>query len=225
MSRAVMSWTGGKDSSLAYYEAEKLGYKIDYLVTFVWDHDPLLAHPLPFINLQSQALDVPHLVVEVSEPFASDYERAIALLKEQRGIGTIITGDICEVAGHNSNWMVDRAAPSSVEVIRPLWHRDRIQILNKILELGFKVVFSCVKKPWFTEDWLGKELSRDMITRLVEMNERSGIDICGEQGEYHTLVLNGPQFKKGIQIEYSTCAENSLLYLALEKLTLEERKA
>jgi diphthine-ammonia ligase len=226
VSNVAMSWTGGKDSSLAFYEAELLGYKINCLVTFASDQATFVAHPLDFIGLQAHALERPHYRIDVREPFDRGYESAISSLKEQHGIDTLVTGDIGEVTGHDPNWMVERAAHCNVEVIRPLWHNDRIELLNRLLELRFKVAFSCVKRPWFTDEWLGKELSKSRIQQLVQISQRTGLDICGEQGEYHTLALDGPQFKKRVRIEsYSKREENSIMYLALESLRLEEKKS
>lgn len=224
MPNAAVSWTGGKDSSLAFYEAKKLGYEIDSLVTFDWSQDLFLAHPLDLINLQAQALGCPHYRIKVIEPFDRSYEHAISSLKKQHGIDTLVTGDIGEVAGHDPNWIVDRAAHSKVDVIRPLWHNDKIELLNRLLSLNFKVVFSCVKRPWFTEDWLGNELSRSTLEQLIELSQRTGLDLCGEQGEYHTIALDGPQFKRRVRFEScSKHANDSVMYLVLEGLRLEEK--
>ncbi len=145
-------------------------------------------------------------------------------MKEQHGIDTLVTGDIGEVVGHDPDWIVERAARCNVEVIRPLWHKNRIELLNRLLELKFKVVFSCVKRPWFTDEWLGTELSTSTVRELVEICQRTGLDICGEQGEYHTLVVDGPQFRKSIQIEsYSKHEEGSVMYIALKNLKLTEK--
>ena len=225
MSNVAVSWTGGKDSSLALHVAEeKLGCKVCCLVTFVPVQGGLVAHPLDFIGLQAQVLGVPHYVFDVDEPFDRSYEGAIASLRERQGIDTLVTGDIGEVAGHDPNWMVERGARSGVDVLRPLWHRERLDLLRELLALRFKAIFSCVKSPWFTDEWLGLELSQDLVERLRQMSERTGLDICGEQGEYHTLIVDGPEFKKRIQIEsYSKRVEGSVMYMALENLRLSEK--
>jgi uncharacterized protein (TIGR00290 family) len=162
--------------------------------------------------------------MEITEPFDRGFEKAISSLNEQYGIDTLVTGDIGEVADHDPNWIVERAERCGVKVIRPLWNKNRIQLLNRVLELGFRVVFSCVKRPWLTEEWLGTELSTSRVQQLVEISNTNGLDICGEQGEYHTLTLDGPQFKKKIRIEtFSKRSDNSLMYLALGSLRLEEK--
>jgi diphthine-ammonia ligase len=223
MSRIAVSWTGGKDSTLALYEAETLGGVIDCLVTFAPSQESLLVHPLGFMALQAQALDLPHYVFGVEEPFDLSYENAIISVKEKRGISTLVTGDIGEVAGHDPEWMTDRCARCGINLIKPLWHRDRAELLKRLLSLKFKVVFSCVKRPWFTDEWLGLELSPSSVERLIEISRRTGLDICGEQGEYHTLVLDGPRFKKRIRIgSYSKHVMDSIMYIALENLQLED---
>jgi len=226
MSYAAVSWTGGKDSSLALYEAEVSGCKVNCLVTFAPPQERFLAHPIALMRSQALALGLPHYVVNVEEPFERGYENAISSLKEQRGIDLLVTGDISEVADHASNWMVDRCKRCSVDVLMPLWHRDRLDLLNVLLSLGFKVIFSCVKRPWFTEEWLGLELSHGSLERLCELSQRTGLDICGEQGEYHTWVLDGPRFRKSIRVaSFSKHVENSVMYILPESLGLVEKGA
>jgi len=176
------------------------------------------------MSLQAQALGLPHYVIAVEEPFERGYENAISSLKEERGIDALVTGDIGEIAGHDPNWMVDRGARCGVDVHRPLWHQDRLKLLNRLLSLRFKTLFSCVKRPWFTEEWLGLELSRSLIERLCELSKSTGLDICGEQGEYHTLVLDAPRFSKSIRmVSYSKHTDDSVMYISPEKLRLEDK--
>jgi diphthamide synthase (EF-2-diphthine--ammonia ligase) len=86
------------------------------------------------------------------------------------------------------------------------------------------VVFSCVKKPWFKEEWLGSELSSSLLEHLRELSERTGLDVCGEQGEYHTLVLDMPRFRKSIEIvSYSKHVEDSIMYISIENLQLVDK--
>jgi len=224
MSGVAVSWTGGKDSSLTLYEIEESGAQVNCLVTFVPKGDRMLAHPMSFIKLQSQALGIPHRAIPVEEPFDVSYENAIASLKEEHGIDTLATGDIAEVAEHDPNWIVDRAKRCGVDVVRPLWHQDRLNLLNRLFTLKFKVIFSCVKSPWFTDDWLGMELSPTLIQKLSELSERTGLDICGEQGEYHTLTFDGPNFKKSIQIDsHSKHIDGRAMYVVFSGLRLAEK--
>jgi len=224
MSSVTVSWTGGKDSSLALHEAEISDCRINCLLTFAPRQERFLAHPLAFMRLQAQALGLPHHVIVVEEPFERSYEDAISSLKEEHGIDALVTGDIGEVAGHDPNWMGDRGARCGVDVLRPLWHQDKLELLNRLLLLRFKILFSCVKRPWLTDDWLGLELSRGSIERLCELGNRTGLDICGEQGEYHTLVLDGPRFKKSItMLSYSKHVDDSVMYISPENIRLTDK--
>jgi diphthine-ammonia ligase len=224
MPSVAVSWTGGKDSSLALYETEMSGYRINCLVTFAPSQERFLAHPIAFMRLQAQALDLPHHVITVEEPYERGYENAISSLKDECGINALVTGDISEIAGHPTNWMADRSVRCGIDLLRPLWHRDRLELLNRLLSLRFKILFSCVKRPWFTEEWLGLELSQDSIERLCELSERTGLDMCGEQGEYHTLVLDGPRFKKSIKMHsFSKHVDDSTMYISSEDIQLADK--
>jgi len=220
----AVSWTGGKDSALALYETETLGCTVNCLVTFAPSQPRFLAHPLAFMRLQAEALGLPHYVLTVRPPFERGYENAISSLKDEHGVGALVTGDIGDIAGQYSSWMADRCARCGVDLLRPLWHRDGLELLNQLLSLRFKIVFSCVKRPWFTEDWIGQELSQTLIERLSELSKETGLDVCGERGEYHTLVLDGPQFKKSIKMTaYSKHVKDSTMYISPENSQLVEK--
>ena len=218
MSNVAVSWTGGKDSSLALYEAEMSGCRINCLLTFAPSQERFLAHPLAIMRLQARALGLSHHVVVVEEPYERSYENAISSVREEYGIDALVTGDIGEVAGMDPNWMGDRCARCGLDILRPLWHQDRLKLLNRLLQLRFKVLFSCVKRPWFTDEWLGLELSRSSIERLCELSKRTGLDLCGEHGEYHTWALEGPRFKTSITMtSFSKHTEDSVMCISPEK--------
>ena len=114
---------------------------------------------------------------------------------------------------------------SGVEVIMPLWGRDRNELLVKLIANKFAPVFSCVKQPWLTADWLAKELNQPVLKQLHEINLLNGMDLCGERGEYHTLVVDGPLFRERLSIEVSTKrAKDTMFYLDIEKVSLIAKK-
>lgn len=222
----ALSWTGGKDSVLALHETKAIGVMVNCLVTFAPRQPRFLAHPLAFMRLQSEALGLPHYVLTVEPPFERGYENAISFLKTEHGVGALVTGDISESAGRYVNWMMDRCVRCGVDLFAPLWQRDRLELLHRLLSFRSKAVFSCVKRPWFTEDWLGQELTWAVIERLHELSKETGLDICGENGEYHTLVLDGAQFNKSIKIAaYSKHVRDSIMYISLENYELMEKSA
>jgi|SRR6185312_4947247 len=208
--RAVVLWTGGKDCNLALHEAKIAGYNIVALVTFMMGDGKFKAHPIDVMKLQAKVLGIPHITVPVAEPYTESYENAIQKLKEEHSIDTVVTGDIAEIHG-NFNWITERSKPSGVKAYLPLWHLDRSQVLQSILSLGFNVIFSCVKEPWFTAEWLGKRLNENTVEQLRIIHN---LDLCGEQGEYHTLVLNGPGYDSEIEIDsFDTRKENEIFYM------------
>jgi diphthine-ammonia ligase len=209
-SKSAVLWTGGKDCNLALHNAKQGGHNIASLVTFMMGDGNFKAHSLDVMKLQAEALGIPHLRIPVDEPYKESYEDAISKLKEEQGIDTLITGDIAEIHG-NTNWITERSKPAGLNVLLPLWHLDRIQILQRLFSLNFKVILSCVKEPWFDIDWLGKELNEKTLEAFRAIDN---LDLCGEQGEYHTLVLDGPGYKSAISIEsFTPCKENEIMYM------------
>jgi uncharacterized protein (TIGR00290 family) len=218
--RAVVLWTGGKDCNLALHEARKAGYEIICLITFAMGDANFRAHPLHFMKQQAHALNIPHVVISVNEPYKESYENAIAEIKKKYAIETIVTGDIAEIHG-NTNWITDRSKPSGINVFLPLWHLEREQILNKLFDLNFKILFSCVKEPWFTTSWLSRELNAESLKELNSIHKLKGLDICGEQGEYHTLVLDSPEYHSELFIDsYTEQRAKEIMYMDIGNVSM-----
>ena len=216
---AAVLWTGGKDSSLALHEAHKIGMHIRCLVTFVPRNPVFLAHPLPFIEQQALAIGLRHIQLCVTEPLEESYDAAIRSLQID-GIDTLVTGDIAEVAGH-SNWIGECSQRLGIRLARPLWGHERADLLEQMLALRFRVVFSCVKTLWIAESWLGRELDGDSVAELHALRQRTGLDLCGENGEYHTLVTDAPLFQKRVRIvKWTRQSEASLAYMLIRQTEL-----
>ncbi|WP_157953595.1 Dph6-related ATP pyrophosphatase [Zobellella maritima] len=222
MQNAAILWTGGKDSAMALYEAEREGYHIRCLVTFAPPEPRFLAHPLALIRMQARALGLPHHVLTIRAPFEQGYEAGLRRLKEEMGIDCVVTGDIAAVNG-SPNWIRERSRPVGMAVYTPLWGRDRHRLLQQLVELGFKVRFSCVDTRWLDAGWVGRELNKAAIAELRILGGLGELDLCGEQGEYHTMVVDGPGFAQGIDIlAYSRCSADPLAYMDIHELALKE---
>jgi diphthine-ammonia ligase len=220
MQSSAVLWTGGKDCSLALYEARRDGYEVDCLVTFAPLNPKFLAHPPGFIKMQAQALLLPHYIVSLSEPFEKSYEDALCKLRNEMGINTVITGDIAEVGG-SPNWIRERSRPVGMNVHTPLWGCDRLALLQQQLATGFQVIFSCVNTRWLEAGWVGRELDDAAIADLRCVRDRTGLDLCGEEGEYHTLVTDGPSFTRPIRIRsHSKRTQDFLAYMEIHALEL-----
>jgi len=215
--KVAVLWSGGKESYLAYHKAMTQGYKITCLVTFVGNR-PFLCHPLPLISLQAKALGVPHYRIKVKKPYKRGYREAISTLIETNRIKGIVTGDISFTDSIHGNWIEEVCEGLDLHVIKPLWGLDLGRILNEVVSQKCKAIFICVRKPWFDEGWLGRKLDRDSLKRLKALSDEYGINLCGEKGEYHTMVIDSPMFKETIQIlEFSKEKEGDLLFMKISK--------
>jgi uncharacterized protein (TIGR00290 family) len=213
--RAALLWTGGKDSCLALHESLQAGHDVVSLITFAPKNPNFLAHPLALIKLQAEALQIPHCVFEINEPIKESYIEALSTLQHEYALDAVVTGDIDTVAGH-PNWIQECCSSLRLEVVTPLWGRDRESLLRKVLDLGFEVIFSYVKKPWLADDWVGRTLNSQTLSELQEVSRTTGMDLCGEEGEYHTLVLNAPLFRQPISLQNcKKVVSDSVSYLEL----------
>jgi diphthine-ammonia ligase len=195
---AAVLWTGGKDCSLALHEARAAGLDVRALVTFTPREPDFLAHPLPVLEAQARAAGLPHQRLVIDEPFRDGYERALRTLRDE-GVAALVTGDIAEVAGH-PNWVRECAEPLGLRVETPLWGRERPALLARLLELRFHVVVSCVDTRRLPAEWVGRTLDAAAVAELHALHTSHGVDPCGENGEYHSLVLQAPFFERRVDL-------------------------
>ena len=213
MKKAAVLWTGGKDSALAFQVSLNL-YDIRRFVCFVpADNRRFYAHPTELMELQAQKIGIPIEFVPIAEPYKLSYQRQIEMLRDH-GIEALITGDISTVDGM-PNW-IEEVAAGLVEVHKPLWELDRHAILDTLISNDFKVVCSLAYKKHFQPTIAGRYLDAELISELKQLP----IDTCGEQGEYHTWVLDAPFFKEPLQLEGTRVVETAAYcYLTYECIT------
>lgn len=194
MTKAAVLWTGGKDSALTLHLSLNL-YDIRSLICFVpADKRQFYAHPTQLMTLQAQKIGIPIDFVEISAPYKASYRRQIEMIRDC-GIEVLITGDISTVGGM-PNW-IDEVAAGLVGVEKPLWELDRLAILDTLVSNQFEVICSLSYKRHFQTTITGRYLDLELISELKQLP----IDPCGEQGEYHTWVLDAPFFKTPVQLE------------------------
>jgi uncharacterized protein (TIGR00290 family) len=175
------------------------------------------------MSQQSEALGIPHVTLKVEEPYRETYRSAISRLIRTEAIRGIVTGDIRELPDHE-RWIESVCEGLDVEVIMPLWNAESSEVLDAVVAQGFKPVFTCVRQPWFNEEWLGRELDSKCVEELNALHDTFKIDPCGENGEYHTMVLDGPMFKQSIKIdEFTKEMKNSLLSLKVDRCSLQSK--
>lgn len=218
--KAIVLWSGGKDCNLALQLAKNKGYDITALVTFYSKSTEFRAHPKEWMDLQSKSLGITHIMLEIGEPFAENYELQLQKLKDQLGISVAVSGDISEVHG-SSNWITERTQAIGMKAFLPLWHKNRTEVMELLLQLNFEVVLTMVKKPWLDKQFAGKRMDRKLIEELKVLGEENGLDLCGEQGEYHTMVLNGPGYRSPISLNtFSIIQHEEMVHLSGTDLSL-----
>lgn len=205
--KVAISWSGGIESALSCYKVMKQGHEIKYLVAFIAETWPSVCHPPEIMELQSKALGIPLLKLEVKQPYEQSYHEAIKKLVEM-GIEGIVTGDIYIVDEFHGNWMEKVTKGLDIKVLMPLWQQDTTKVLEEEVSSGFRSVFTCMSKR-FTKDWLGTQINKETLNKIKEYTKENGIDPCGENGEYHTMTIDGPNFKETIEISKFTKEERA----------------
>lgn len=213
----VASWSGGKDSAMAYYRAVQSGMTPKRLLTmFQEDEEVSKSHALPLNVVQAQAeyLGVPLMIRGAGW---DDYEtKFIDAMDECRadGITHGVFGDI-DLQGH-LEWVQKTCAKSSIVPIHPLWQESRRSILEELLAVGFEAVIVVVNTKMMPAKYVGRKFTRKLMDELEEL----GIDSCGENGEFHTVVIDGPIFSSRIPVKFGEVRENEgyvFLTVALEE--------
>lgn len=194
----ILSFSGGKDSTLALYHALQQGTAIGLIMMLSDEDDRSRSHGVPLSITQQQA-DALNLPIISAKSSWNDYEHHyLELLAHAKSLGAelLITGDI-DVPEHAS-WHEKIAEKADLSLYMPLWNRPRREIVEEFVNLGFTAIIVSVNlNMGMTTEDLGKTLTLEMIENLENRN----IDPCGEAGEFHTLVIDGPIFKSPISIQ------------------------
>ncbi|WP_405264409.1 TIGR00289 family protein [Methanobrevibacter sp.] len=202
MSVAIL-FSGGKDSTMAVYAALEAKEDVKYLLSMKSKNDESYMFHVPNIHvtdLLSEALDIPIMSVEtegVKEEELEDLKAAFVELKNL-GVEAIYTGALYSV--YQKSRIEKLGDEVGLEIISPYWHVDELEYMRKIVSLGFKIMICGVAAWGLDESWLGRIIDDDTIDELVKLNEKYHVDMAFEGGEAETLAVDGPIFKKRIEI-------------------------
>ncbi len=181
---AAVSWTGGKESLLALHKCmHDPTIQVTLLVVFRPPGADFLAHSIPLMHAQAKAIGLPVKECEINIRDNMDYKQAYAeVLRDLRnsdGVNVIITGDIGIQCSDSPTFMQDVCElVDSMDLYLPHWNIDRESILMELLNIGYEIIFTLVKAPWFGPEWIGRRLDLDA---LKEMKTFIGFDLCGER--------------------------------------------
>jgi diphthine-ammonia ligase len=197
--KVVAAWSGGKDSCFAYYKALRAGMEIVSLITFMQSDKVSSFHGIgaDLLNAQAQSIRVP-LVKRVTTPqlYEKCFKETLLSFKNQ-GVEGLVTGDIYEVAMHEKGWLERVCREVGYNPIRPLWQGNTKEIFEDFIDSGFKATVVRTKLSILGKQWLGRELDQNFLADILKLN---GVDPCGEGGEYHTIVTDGPIFNDRIRL-------------------------
>jgi diphthine-ammonia ligase len=214
----IASWSGGKDSCFACYEAMRQGYSVSHLVNFISEEFWRVSFhgtEAKLIQLQSQAIGIPLLQKETTwDGYEQEFRDAVRNLIPS-GVKGMVFGDIC--LEEHKDWVERVCRDLGIEAIEPLWGKSTEQILSSFIDEGFEAVIVSAKSELINEDWIGRRVDKAFMEYLKSKN----IEICGENGEYHTLVTNGPIFTRRIRLmESRTITRDNYWFLDTIKYEL-----
>ena len=222
--RVAVLATGGKDSTLSLYHALKERYEVEYLVTMIPQREDswMFHHPnIHLVDLFAQAVAIKLVKAEtagIKEEEVEDLKRLLATLD----IEGVVSGAI---ASQYQKKRIDKICKElNLKSIAPLWQKNPLQLLQEIVSLNFETIIVGVYAYGFDQSWLEKKINSTTIDALIELSKKYGISLVGEGGEYETLVLDAPIFKKRIKIvQKEKIWENQSGYLLIKKAELVDK--
>jgi uncharacterized protein (TIGR00290 family) len=197
--KAIFNWSGGKDSSLALFELlQQREYEISCLLTSVnTAYNRVSMHGLRIELLEQQAKEIglPLKQIRLPEmPGMEDYNREMFTMMKQlksEGNDYSIFGDIFleDLKVYRENQL----AQVAMHGVFPIWKRNTTELIQEFIDKGFKAVLVCVNEKYLDKSWAGRLIDENFLNNLPK-----NVDPCGENGEYHSFVFDGPIFKKPI---------------------------
>jgi diphthine-ammonia ligase len=222
--RLGVLFSGGKDSTLALAKAKEKSEVVCLITLISENKESYMFHTVNvgLTTLQAEALDLP-IIQRVTEgrkeEELEDLKKAMQEAKTTFNIEGIVTGAI------QSEYQAGRirkiCAELNLQCLNPLWKKDQKELLKEIVEEGYKAIISGVFAYPLDRSWLGREIDREMIDRLVKLQEKYGINPAGEGGEIETTTLDAPPFKKRIEIlesEIKTKGDSGVLVIKKARL-------
>ena len=197
--KAISSWSGGKDSCLACYKAIQQGYDVKLLLNFVSRESKRgCFHGIEgrLLKFQADLIGIPLAQKEVSPDMQKYEEEFKAAVTELRGedIGSMVFGDIYLL--EHESWIERVCGDLKINALEPLWNNPTENIIDEFLRAGFKAIIVSCKADVMGKEFLGRYIDKSLVEEL----KKRDICPCGEKGEFHTLVVDGPIFKRPIKI-------------------------
>ena len=204
--KAFVSFSGGKDCHLSILRAQETGWEVRFLFTMLQeDGEFSRAHHLPSFILERQAramgLEL-HKANATWEEYEDNFKKAIRSLKG-KGINSGVFGDI-DLAEHRE-WVERVCKEEGIYPLLPLWGEEHQKVAQEMVKRGFVAFVIMVNDQFLDFHYLGRRYDYSLIEELISL----GIDPCGEKGEFHTLVTDGPLYHYPITYQWGEIKEEN----------------
>ncbi|HBU69245.1 MAG TPA: diphthine--ammonia ligase [Elusimicrobia bacterium] len=198
--KVIASWSGGKDSCLALYKAIQSGHEVKALLNFVSEeYKRCCFHGIPpeLIQAQASSLGIPLVQHEMPVDMAGyekEFVNIVSRLRDEQGIEAVVFGDI--YLDEHKLWVEKVCRKAGVDALEPIWNVPVDTVINEFISLGFKTKVVSAKADILGEDFVGSDIDKAAVAELKKNN----VCVCGEGGEFHTFVYDGPLFNKSIEV-------------------------
>lgn len=204
MKLAVL-FTGGKDCLYAAYLAKKQGHEIICLITLQSENPDSYMFHTPAIELtalQAEALNLPHIIGQTTglkEKELIDLEKIMAKAHESFSFEGIVTGALFST--YQKSRIEKICDKLKLKAISPLWHKPQEEEVKELLQNGFEFIFTAIAGEGLDKSWLNRKITFKELEKLKKLQEKYNFNVAGEGGEFESLVLDCPLFKKRLIIE------------------------
>jgi uncharacterized protein (TIGR00290 family) len=196
----LVSWSGGKDSCMALHEIQQTnGYQVAALLTTITrDYDRISMHGVRRVLLERQAESLGLRLHQVyiskgatNEEYESKMKEAFSLYCAE-GVNAVVFGDL--FLEDIKKYREQLLAPLGMKGLFPIWKQDTARMIRTFIDLGFKAVVTCVDPRVLDQSFAGRLIDDAFLRQLPP-----GVDPCGENGEFHSFVFDGPTFREEIK--------------------------
>ena len=210
MGKTLMSWSGGKDCTMALYRfIQNTGRKPEGLLTaYNTAYDRVTMHgvSMDLITTQAEMLEIPLFTLGLPEQVTdSEYEELLMdkfnELKAQ-GFGEVVFGDI--FLEDLKAYRIKQLEQVGLNYQFPIWKRDTKELISEFLSLGFRSIIVSINGSVLPEKFAGSQIGDEFDSELPD-----GVDPCGENGEFHTFVYDGPIFEGEVSFEIGKTVERT----------------
>jgi ABC transporter with metal-binding/Fe-S-binding domain ATP-binding protein len=198
-------FSGGKDSAFALHKAMQEGHEIKVIITISSENPESYMYHVPNIGLtrlQAESMQIPIIFKTtkgVKEEELEDLKRAIEEAIQDHRIEGVVSGAI--YSNYQRKRIDDICNELGIKSLNPLWKKKSKEMLMEMVAEGFKIIISAVAAGGLGPEWLGKEIDNETINELSDLHNTCYVCTAGEGGEFETLVLDAPFFKKRIEIK------------------------